>query len=115
MVPVEFKRFTRLFLRGSDEWTKDMTEFIRQAVRLLDADQKPVVRAYVGELVKYARGQPRVAAGSSGGGQWMDGGGGGSAGRVRVARADTHTRNDAGEEAVGSHDDASEEAKQSNC
>ena len=51
MVPVEFKRFTRLFLRGSDEWTKDMAEFIRQAVRLLDADQKPVVRSYVGELL----------------------------------------------------------------
>jgi hypothetical protein len=51
MVPVEFKRFTRLFLQGSHETAKDMPEFIRQAVRLLDADQKPVVKSYVGELL----------------------------------------------------------------
>ncbi|MEI9900802.1 MAG: phage portal protein [Hyphomicrobium sp.] len=48
-------------------------------------------------FVKYAPDQPRVSAGSSGGGQWSSGGGG-SSGRVRVAQADTGTRNDAGPE-----------------
>jgi hypothetical protein len=51
MVPVEFKRFTRLFLQGSHEWAKDMPEFIRQAVRLLEAEQKPVVKSYVAQLL----------------------------------------------------------------
>ncbi len=51
MVPIEFKRFTRLFLQGSHETAKDMPEFIRQAVRLLDADQKPAVESYVTELL----------------------------------------------------------------
>lgn len=51
MVPVEFKRFTRLFLQGSHETAKDLSEFIRQAVRLLDADQKPVVKSYIAELL----------------------------------------------------------------
>ena len=51
MVPVEFKRFTRLFLQGSHETAKDMPAFVRQAVRLLDADQMPVVKSYVAELL----------------------------------------------------------------
>lgn len=48
--------------------------------------------------------QPRVPAGNSDGGQWTDGGGGSggsgssSSGRVRVARANTGTLNDAGEQ-----------------
>jgi hypothetical protein len=49
MVPTEFKRFTRLFLQGSHERAKDMPEFIRQAVRLLDPAQKSAVRTYVAE------------------------------------------------------------------
>jgi hypothetical protein len=45
--------------------------------------------------------QPRVPEGNEDGGQWTDAGGGGgssSSGRVRVAQADTGTRNDAGEQ-----------------
>jgi hypothetical protein len=51
MVPIEFRRFTRLFLQGSHERAKDLPEFIRQAVRLLDPAQKSVVQAYVAELL----------------------------------------------------------------
>jgi HK97 family phage portal protein len=49
----------------------------------------------------YDPNQPRVPAGDEDAGQWTDGGGGGgssSSGRVRVAQADTGTRNDAGEQ-----------------
>jgi len=51
MVPMEFKRFTRLFLQGSHERAKDMPEFIRQAARLLDPAQKSAVQAYIAELL----------------------------------------------------------------
>ncbi len=51
MAPIKFKRFTRLFLQGSYERAKDMPEFIRQAVRLLDPAQKSAVRAYVAKLL----------------------------------------------------------------
>jgi HK97 family phage portal protein len=55
---------------------------------------------------KYSPDQPRVPAGSTGGGQWTGGGGGGglagsganASGRVRVAEPDTGTRNDAGDQ-----------------
>ena len=51
VVPVEFKQFTRLFLRGSLEWTKDMDEFIDDAIDLLDAKQKPIVKSYLDEIL----------------------------------------------------------------
>jgi hypothetical protein len=51
VVPKEFKRFTRLFLQGSHERAKDLPHFIRQAVRLLDPAQKPVIQSYVAELL----------------------------------------------------------------
>lgn len=40
------------------------------------------------KLLKFSPDQPRVPAGSSGGGQWTSGGGGVSSGRVRLAQAE---------------------------
>jgi len=51
MIPVEFKEFTKLFLRGSLNWTKDKIEFIDNAIDFLDAKQKLVVKAYIDELL----------------------------------------------------------------
>lgn len=50
-VPVEFKEFVRLFLQDSLEESSEMSEFVARAVRLLDRDKKPAVKAYVDEIL----------------------------------------------------------------
>ncbi|WP_045836042.1 hypothetical protein [Hyphomicrobium sp. 99] len=49
--PVQFKKFVKLFLRGSREFAENNTDFIASAVRLMHADEKPIVKDYIRELL----------------------------------------------------------------
>lgn len=49
--PAQFKKFVKLFLRGSHRLAESNADFIASAVRLADADEKLVVKAYIREIL----------------------------------------------------------------
>lgn len=48
--PAQFKKFVKLFLRGSHRFAESSADFIASAVKLMPAEDEFVVKAYVREL-----------------------------------------------------------------